>query len=78
MKRIKIYDKFDLSENDLEEVIGGLDVKPIDYNYCITCAKDCTMCSGCTIACSGCVTCTSKCESCTGYCNAVSMPPYYP
>lgn len=76
MKRIKIYDEFSLSDQDLEKVVGGLNVMPLDYNYCIACAPDCAICTSCTMACSFCVTCSSKCEYCSGFCNAVSMPYY--
>lgn len=62
MKRIQIHDEFNLSEQDLENVIGGYNVTPIDYNYCIFCTQ-CINCSSC-INCESCVGCQANCAVC--------------
>lgn len=62
MKRIQIHDKFNLSEQDLEKVVGGLDVMPMDYNYCLLCTT-CINCDTC-VSCSQCIGCASNCAVC--------------
>jgi len=64
MKRIQIHDEFNLSDEDLEKVIGGLDIMPLDYNSCFACAT-CITCDNC-VTCDACVACTKQCSLCVG------------
>lgn len=67
MKRIQIHDEFNLSDQDLEKVVGGLDIMPLDYNICMYC-NTCINCNTCT----GCETCT-MCQSQCTVCASITM-----
>lgn len=55
MKRLKVLTKFNLSEDELEKIVGGVDMSTMDYGGCSVCM----LCDVCTI-------CTFDCTLCTG------------
>lgn len=65
MKRIQIHDEFNLSDQDLEKVVGGLDIMPLDYNYCKGACATCIVCDVC-VACQACTGCEAYCMICIG------------
>ena len=62
MKRIQIHDKFNLSDQDLENVVGGLSAVPTDYNFCLFCTQ-CVNCDTC-VNCDICISCHTSCAVC--------------
>lgn len=71
MERLKVLTKFNLSEDELEQIVGGVDMATADYSCGIICAE-CIGCSGSCIgceqdctACTKCVSCESDCTLCT-------------
>lgn len=65
MKRIQIHDEFNLSDQDLEKVVGGLDIMPLDYNICIGACATCILCDVC-VGCQNCAGCVAQCMVCIG------------
>lgn len=63
MKRIQIHDEFDLSDQDLEKVVGGLDIMPLDYNTCYAICATCISCETC-VGCESCTGCQTFCTIC--------------
>lgn len=63
MKRLNIEKEFDLTEDELEQIVGGVDIMPASYGgACTLCTTSCAV--SCTNGCTA--SCTSGCTVCTG------------